>query len=87
MVERGNSKIGFVFYVRYLDHVLFKNISSDLSRPVVREVVGWLAKESDEAVWIVWDRSAEKVPNQMVQPCESGLVILKSDMLEMKKIG
>ena len=31
--------------------------------------------------------NAEKVPNQIVQPCESGLVILKSDMLEMKKLG
>jgi len=87
MVEQGNSKIGFVFYVRYLDHVLFKNTDSDSCRPVVREVVGWLAKESDEAIWIVSDRSAEKISNKIAQPCESGLVILKSDMREMKKIG
>jgi len=50
MVERSNNfKIGSLFYVRYLDHVLFKNMDSDLCRPVVREVVGWLVKESAEA--------------------------------------
>ena len=50
MVERSNNfKSGSLFYVRYLDHVLFKNMDSDLCRPVVREVVGWLVKESAEA--------------------------------------
>ncbi len=87
MVEQNNYKIGFLFYVRYLDHVLFKNVDSELCKPVVREVVGWLVKENDEAIWIVCDRSVEKVSNQIVRACESGLVILKSDMLEMKKIA
>jgi len=50
MVELSNNfKIGSLFHVRYLDHVLFKNMDSDLCRPVVREVVGWLVKESAEA--------------------------------------
>ena len=53
----------------------------------MREVVGWLAKENDEAMWIVCERSVEKVSAQKVQACESGMVILKSDLLEIKKIG
>ena len=87
MVEQKNHRTGFLFYVRYLDHVIFKNVDSGLCKPIMREVVGWLVKENDEAIWMVCDRSIEKVPNQKVQACESGLVILKSDLLEMKKIA
>ena len=87
MVEQNNYEIGFLFHVRYLDHVLFKNVDSGLCKPVMREVVGWLVKENVEAIWIVCDRSIEKVSTQKVQACESGMVILKSDLLEVKKIG
>ena len=87
MVEQKNYKIGFLFYVRYLDHVLFKNVDSGLCKPIMREVAGWLVKENDEAIWIVCERSVEKTSNQKVKVCESGLVILKSDLLEIKKIA
>ena len=87
MVEQKNYKIGFLFYVRYLDHVLFKNVDSGLCKPIMREVAGWLVKENDEAIWIVCERSVEKTYNQKVKVCESGLVILKSDLLEIKKIA
>jgi len=87
MVEQNNYEIGFLFHVRYLDHVHFKNVDSGLCKPVMREVVGWLVKENDEAMWIVCERSVEKVSSQKVQACESGMVILKSDLLEIKKIG
>ena len=87
MVEQNNYEIGFLFHVRYLDHVLFKNVDSRLCKPVMREVVGWLVKENDEAMWIVCERSVEKATAQKVQACESGMVILKSDLLEIKKIG
>ena len=86
LVNRGNSEVGFIFYVRYLDHVLFKNTDSDLCSPLARETVGWLARENDDAIWIVWDRSVERVSNLAIRPCESGLVVLKSGLLEMKKI-
>jgi len=87
MVEQKNYEIGFLFHVRYLDHVIFKNVDSELCTPVMRELVGWLVKENDEAMWIVCDRSVERVSAQKVQACESGMVILKSDLLEIKKIG
>jgi hypothetical protein len=87
MVEQNNYEIGFLFHVRYLDHVLFKNVDSGLCKPVMREVVGWLVKENDEAMWIVCDRTVEKVSAQKAQACESGMVILKSGLLEIKKIG
>jgi len=87
MVEQKNYEIGFLFHVRYLDHVVFKNVDSGLCKPVMREVVGWLVKENHEAMWIVCERSVEKVSAPKVQACESGMVILKSDLLEIKKIG
>ena len=69
MVEQKNYEIGFLFHVRYLDHVLFKNVDSGLCKPVMREVVGWLVKENDEAMWIVCEQKRRK----SFRPESSGL--------------
>jgi hypothetical protein len=74
-------------YVRYRDHVLFRNVNSSLYEPGEREAVGWLTKENEEAVWILWDRSVKLLPHERTQHKESGLLILKSDIIEMRKIG
>jgi len=79
-------KEGSVVYVRYLDHVLFRNTNSASLKPAVRETVGWLIKESTDAVWLLWDRSMRKLPHEESQPYESGLIILKSDILELKEL-
>lgn len=73
-------------YIRYKDHVLFRNSDSSLYKPSTRETVGWLMKENDVAVWILWDRSVEPLPHERVPASESGLVILKSDILEIRKL-
>jgi hypothetical protein len=80
-------KEGSVVYVRYRDHVLFRNADPNLYRPAEREAVGWIVKENDEAVWILWDKSVCKLPHERVQPSESGLVILKAEILELRGIG
>lgn len=74
-------------HIRYRDHVLFRNVDPDLYHPSIRECVGWIVKENDDAVWILWDRSVKKLPHERTRPSESGLVILKSDILEMRKLG
>ncbi|MDI6848134.1 MAG: hypothetical protein QMD23_08480, partial [Candidatus Bathyarchaeia archaeon] len=56
------SRQGSIIYVRYRDHVLFRNTDQALYKPVLRETVGWLEKESPEAIWILWERSAEPLP-------------------------
>ncbi|MEM2027549.1 MAG: hypothetical protein QXT30_07325, partial [Candidatus Bathyarchaeia archaeon] len=66
----------------YLDHVLFRNSKHSLLSPIVRETVGWIVKESDKALWILWDKGADKSEFSF----ESGLVILKSDILEMRNV-
>lgn len=79
MENNGTSRL---VYIRYRDHVLFRNSSHSLLAPVVRETVGWIVRESDEALWILWDKCADK---SELNP-ESGLIILKSDILEMRRV-
>jgi len=75
-------KCGSLAYIRYLDHLLYRNINHNRVEPVSRELVGWVAKENSDAVWIVFDRS---IGNEACQ-AESGLVVLKSDILEMRRL-
>jgi hypothetical protein len=76
-----------VVYIRYRDHVLFRNANSSLYSSAVRETVGWLIKENGGAVWILWDRSVEPLPHEGVPASESGLVVLKTDIIEMRRIA
>jgi len=65
-----------------MDHVLFRNSDPYLLKPSVREAIGWMVKETDEALWICFDKAYE---SQSFDP-SSGLIILKSDILEVKEI-
>ena len=71
-------------YVKYVDHVLFRNADSSLLRPCVREVVGWLIRETNEVLCLCYERAVETLPFE--KPSESGLIILKSDVLEKREI-
>jgi hypothetical protein len=74
-------------YVKYLDHVLYRNmVPSAEPKPVVRETVGWLMRENDEVVWIVWDKAAAPSRLEKLDPASS-LVILKRCILEMRRLG
>jgi hypothetical protein len=73
-------------YIRYRDHVLFRNSDSSLYHPCIRECVGWITKEDEEAVCILFDRSIKPLPNQKTNLNETGLVLLKGDILEMRKL-
>jgi hypothetical protein len=74
-----------LMYVRYRDHVLFKKCNHSDMKPSVREAVGWLVLETNDAICICCDRSVEPLPCE--KPSESGLLILKSDVLERREIG
>ena len=71
-------------YVKYLDHVEFRNSDPSLYGPSVREVVGWMVAETEEALCLCCDRTVKPLPFE--KPAESGFVILKSDVLEMRRI-
>jgi hypothetical protein len=71
-------------YVRYKDHILFRNSDPRLyEKPSVRETLGWLIRETDEALILIHDRSVQPFLNEV---CETGLIILKSDILEIREI-
>jgi hypothetical protein len=76
-----------IVHIRYRDHVLFRNGDPSLFQPSIRECVGWIVKEDHEAVWVLWDKSVNKLPHERTKLSESGLVILKSEILELKKLG
>jgi hypothetical protein len=57
LAAHANARTPRVVYVKYNDHVFFKNIQSVMLSPVVRETLGWVKKENDEVMLIENDRS------------------------------
>ena len=78
--------VGALVYVRYLDHVLFRNADAGLFKPALRETVGWLHRETADALWILWERSVEPLPHERCPAEESGLVLLKSDIVQIQRL-
>ena len=73
-------------YVRYLDHVLFSRCSPLALKPQMREAVGWLNYECEEYIILSWDKDAEPPTLKGGDPKSSGLVLLKTDILDLKKL-
>ena len=80
-------RIGELVYIRYKDHVLFKDVDPSLYRPWSRETIGWLDYEDEECLRLVWERFAMPDPPNEVKPRATGLVILKKVIVEMRKVG
>jgi hypothetical protein len=75
-----------LIFVRYYDHVLYNRTSALAMKPQVRETVGWLVYECEYYITITWDRDADPPTLKGGDPKASGLVLLKSDILLMKKL-
>jgi len=69
-------------YIRYLDHVLFKNTPKVLENAAERETIGWLAHENDELICLENDRTIDELPYS--NGSGSGLVLLKNCILEIR---
>jgi len=80
--EKGN----FV-YVRYRDHVMYHRGNPEAMKPQTREAVGWLVHDCEEYIVICWDRDAGPPTLKGGDPKASGLVVLKSDIIEMKTLA
>ncbi|MEM2370763.1 MAG: hypothetical protein QXH51_07665 [Candidatus Bathyarchaeia archaeon] len=85
-MEKPRRRNDPLVYVRYLDHVLFRNSKPSDYRPCIRETVGWLDYEDDLAIRILWERSVTRLPNQIDDEAFSGLVILKKNILEVRVV-
>jgi hypothetical protein len=72
-------------YVRYRDHVLYHRSDPALMKPQVRETVGWLVHEASDYIIVAWDRDADSPTLKGGDPKASGLVLLRSDILEFRR--
>lgn len=78
---------GSIVYIRYLDHVLFKDRDpSPYVKPFVRETLGWVDHENNESIRLIWERFAEPNPRGEAQQRATGLLIMKKDILELRRI-
>ena len=76
--------LGSVVYVRYKDHVLYRNIRNPIEEAVERETVGWLARENEEIILVEHDRTPQCL--QLPTGSGSGVIILKSCILELRSL-
>jgi hypothetical protein len=74
-------------YIKYRDHVLYHRAQPESLKPQVRECVGWLVYDCAEYIILAWDRDAGPPTLRGGDPKASGLVVLCSDILEMKRIA
>jgi hypothetical protein len=78
------SPLGSAVYVRYKDHVLFRNVVNPIEEALERETIGWLTKQNNEIILIEHDRTIPDAQSSSGQG--SGLIILKSCILEIREL-
>jgi hypothetical protein len=76
-----------VVYVRYRDHVLYHRGDPLSLKPQIRECVGWLVYEGEGYIILAWDRDADPPTLTGGDPKASGLVVLRSDILEFRRLN
>jgi len=72
---------GSLVYVRYRDHVLFRNTHQPIEDAMERETVGWLTQETNELLCVQHDRTVESL--NYSSGTASGLVLMKACILEI----
>jgi hypothetical protein len=75
-----------VVYIRYVDHVMFSRVEPLFMSPQTREAIGWLVYECEQYITIKYDQDAGPPTLKGGDPKASGLLLLRSDILEMKKL-
>jgi len=80
------TRTGSIVYVRYYDHVLFRDVNPELYKPFIREAIGWLDYEDDHYIRLVWERYSEPRAEEESKPKATGLIILKEAIMEMRRI-
>lgn len=76
-----------VVCARYRDHVFFSRCDPTFMKPQIRETVGWLVYECEDYIIVSWDREVDRFTLKGGDPKASGLVLLRSDILELRTLG
>jgi hypothetical protein len=71
-------------YVRYQDHVIYKNILKPIAEPAERETVGWLTKQNEEIMLIEHDRTIQN--SEISSGQGNGIILLKNCILEIREL-
>jgi hypothetical protein len=79
-------KVKDLIYVRYLDHVHYHREIAFAMKPQVREAIGWPIYDGPEYLTLCWDRDADPPTLRGGDPKASGLVLLKTDILDIDKL-
>lgn len=79
--------LGSLVYVRYQDHVLFKDCDSSKYFPWIRETIGWLDYDDEKSIRIVWERYAESFDNETVRMKSTGISLVKNAVMEIRKVA
>lgn len=74
-------------FVKYRDHVIYNRTSALKMNPQIREALGWLVHEAEGYIIISWDRDADPPSLHGGDPKASGLVLLKTDIVSLKKLS
>ena len=73
-----SSQILKAVYVRYRDHVFFRNVEAPAAQAVIREALGWVKEETNEVMLIECDR-----PLLQCRSGFNGVVVIKSCIVSM----
>ena len=76
-MSAGASPLCPLVYVRYKDHVFFKNMQNPKAEAIERETIGWVKGETDELLLLENDRA---IPSRGKNV--NGLIILKNCIVE-----
>jgi hypothetical protein len=75
-----------IVFVRYLDHVQYSRAPALVMSPQTRETVGWLVYECEQYLTLSYDRDTGPPTVKGGDPKASGLVLLKSVIIDIKKL-
>ena len=73
-------------YIRYKDHVLYHRGDPLSLKPLLREAVGWLVYDGEDYIVLCWDRDAGPPALKGGDSKASGLVLLRGDILELRRL-
>jgi hypothetical protein len=84
-VQASSIPKGSVVYIRYKDHVLFKNTPQPIKDAAEREALGWLTQETGDLLCLQNDRTVENP--HYPSGSASGLLLLKSCILRIQTLS
>ena len=83
-MSAGASPLNPLLYVRYKDHVIYKNILQPNPEAIERETVGWLTHQNQDIILIEHDRTIQR--QDISSGKSNGIIILKSCILEIRPL-